>query len=42
MDIKSRITYSANITPLNDDDLAGYITRELEAVKLGINTFNER
>jgi MSHA biogenesis protein MshM len=41
MDIKSRITYSANITPLNDDDLAGYITRELEAVKLGINTFNE-
>jgi type II secretory pathway predicted ATPase ExeA len=39
-DIKSRITYSANITPLNDDDLEGYIIKELETVRLGINTFD--
>lgn len=39
-DIKSRITYSANITPLNDDDLERYIVKELEAVRLGINTFD--
>ena len=31
-DIKSRITYSENITPLNDDDLGSYIVAELEAV----------
>ena len=39
-DIKSRITYSANIKPLNDDDLERYIVKELEAVRLGINTFD--
>lgn len=39
-DIKSRITYSENITPLNDDDLERYIIKELEAVRMGINTFD--
>ena len=39
-DIKSRITYSANITPLNDDDLERYIIKELEAVRMGFNTFD--
>lgn len=39
-DIKSRITYSANIAPLNDDDLEHYIVKELEAVRMGINTFD--
>jgi MSHA biogenesis protein MshM len=39
-DIKSRITYSANIAPLNDDDLERYIVKELEAARLGINTFD--
>jgi len=39
-DIKSRITYSTNITPLNDDDLERYIINELEAVRMGINTFD--
>ena len=37
-DIKSRITYSENIAPLNDDDLERYIVKELEAVRMGINT----
>ncbi len=40
-DIKSRITFSANLLPLTDFDLEQYIVRELEAVKLGINTFDE-
>ena len=40
-DIKSRITYSASILALNDDDLAQYIAKELEAVRMGINTFDE-
>jgi type II secretory pathway predicted ATPase ExeA len=39
-DIKSRITYSENIVPLNDDDLECYIVKELESVKMGINTFD--
>jgi len=39
-DIKGRITYSKNIVPLNDDDLENYIIKELEAVRLGINTFD--
>ena len=39
-DIKSRITYSANITPLNDEAMQAYIVKQLEAVKLGINTFD--
>lgn len=40
-DIKSRITYSATIKPLSDDDMERYIVKELEAVRMGINTFNE-
>ena len=40
-DIKSRITYSATLKPLNDDDLERYIVKELEAVRMGVNTFNE-
>ncbi|MGS2724913.1 ExeA family protein [Porticoccus sp. GXU_MW_L64] len=40
-DIKSRITYSASIKPLNDDDMENYVVRELEAAKMGINTFDE-
>lgn len=39
-DIKSRITYSANLLPLNDQDLEHYIVKELEAVRLGLNTFD--
>lgn len=39
-DIKSRITYSENILPLNDDDLERYIIKELEAVRIGVNTFD--
>lgn len=40
-DIKSRITYSAIIKPLNDDDMECYIVNELEAAGMGINTFDE-
>lgn len=40
-DIKSRITYSATIKPLNDEDLERYIAKELEAARMGINTFSE-
>jgi MSHA biogenesis protein MshM len=40
-DIKSRITYSANIKPLNDGDIERYIIKELENAKMGINTFDE-
>jgi len=40
-DIKSRITYSANIIALNDDDLTQYIAKELEAVRMGANTFDD-
>lgn len=40
-DIKSRITYSASIKPLNDEDMERYIVKELEAVKMGVNTFDE-
>ena len=40
-DIKSRITYSASIKPLNDEDMERYIVKELEAAKMGINTFDE-
>ncbi len=39
--IKSRITYSASIFALNDDDLNEYIAKELEAVRMGANTFDE-
>jgi len=40
-DIKGRITYSASIKRQNDDDMERYIVKELEAVRMGINTFNE-
>lgn len=39
-DIKSRITFSQIIKPLNDDDLEHYIIKELETAKMGINTFD--
>lgn len=39
-DIKSRITYSANIVGQNDDDMEHYIVKELEAVRMGVNTFD--
>ena len=40
-DIKDRITYSTTIKPINDDDMQAYIERELEAVRLGRNTFDD-
>ena len=40
-DIKSRITDSASLKPLNDEDMEGYIVRELETARMGINTFDE-
>lgn len=40
-DIKSRITYSATLKPLNDDDMQHYMVKELEAAHMGINTFDE-
>lgn len=40
-DIKSRITYSATIIRLNDDDMERYIVKELEAVRMGVNTFDQ-
>ena len=40
-DIKSRITYSAVIKPLSDDDLESFVVKELEQAKMGINTFDE-
>lgn len=39
-DIKSRITFSQHLLPLNDNDLQQYIVKELEAVRLGINTYD--
>lgn len=39
-DIKSRITYSVNIVGQNDDDMGRYIVKELEAVRMGANTFD--
>ena len=40
-DIKSRITYSKHLRPLSDAQLAEYISNELQAVKLGLNVFDE-
>lgn len=40
-DIKSRISYSQQLLPLSDADLAGFITAELAAAGLGANTFDE-
>lgn len=39
-DIKSRITYSATLTRLTDNDLQRYIVKQLEDVRMGINTFD--
>lgn len=39
-DIKSRITYSQTILPLNNEDLNAYIERELDTVGLGHNTYD--
>lgn len=39
-DIKTRITYSENMLPLNDDDLGDFIKKELEKARLGMNTFD--
>jgi type II secretory pathway predicted ATPase ExeA len=40
-DIKSRISYSQQLLPLNDNDLADFVTAELAAVGLGAHTFDE-
>lgn len=40
-DIKSRISYSKQLLPLNDPDLTQFIIDELAAVGLGANTFDE-
>ena len=40
-DIKSRISYSKQILPLNDFDLNEHIIQECAAVGLGANTFDE-
>ena len=39
-DIKSRITYSATLMQLNNDNKENYIVKELEAARMGINTFD--
>ena len=39
-DIKSRITFSCTLLPLNDLDIQGYIEAQLTQVKLGVNTFD--
>lgn len=40
-DIKSRITYSETLHGLNDQDMEVYIQSELDAVRLGANTFDD-
>jgi len=40
-DIKSRISYSKHLLPLNDADLTHFIISELAAVGLGANIFDE-
>ena len=40
-DLKSRVTYSARILPLNDDDLQTHIIQQLGKVNLSANTFDE-
>lgn len=41
LDIKSRITYSVTLLPLTDVDLRAWILSELDAVRLGANTYDE-
>ena len=36
----ARYTYSATLLPLNDKDLEHYIVKELETVRMGLNTFD--
>ena len=40
-DIKNRVTYSATLPGLTDDDLGSYIVDELSRVGLGANTFDQ-
>lgn len=40
-DIKSRITYSATLQPLSDDDLQLFIFDQLKRAGMGINAFDE-
>jgi len=40
-DIKTRISYSKQVLPLNDADLTDFIINELATVGLGSNTFDE-
>ena len=40
-DLKSRITFSKTLQPLNDEDIEKYILTELETVHLGANTFDD-
>ena len=40
-DIKSRISYSKQILPLDDTDLTSYIIGQLAAAGLGPNTMDE-
>jgi MSHA biogenesis protein MshM len=40
-DIKSRVSYSKQLLPLQDADLAKFIVGELAAVGLGANTLDE-
>ena len=40
-DIKTRITFSGKLLPLNDEAIKDYITEELEAARLGLNVFDE-
>lgn len=40
-DVKSRITYSAQLKPLNDDDMLEFISNEIKKSKLGANVFDE-
>ena len=41
LDIKSRITYSRQLIPLNDHDLIQFVHRELDHVGLSPNLFDE-
>lgn len=40
-DIRSRITYSTVVQPLNPDDIKAFIFAQLDRIKLGHNTFSE-
>ena len=40
-DLKSRITFSARLLPLNEDDLQTHILQQLEKVNLSANTFDD-